>query len=58
VIVEPWPHSREFLPRAYFDHHGSTSGSMKAGQPFFDAHQPNEKEKIAHLNAERPLGLG
>jgi uncharacterized protein len=35
-------------------------GSMKAGRPFFD-HMPinaNEKEKIAHLNAERLLGLG
>jgi predicted TIM-barrel fold metal-dependent hydrolase len=35
-------------------------GSMKAGPPFFD-HMPinaNEKEKIAHFNVERPLGLG
>jgi hypothetical protein len=35
-------------------------GSMKAARPFFD-HMPintNDKEKIAHLNAERLLGLG
>ena len=35
-------------------------GSMKAARPFFD-HMPinaNDREKIAHLNAERLLGLG
>ncbi len=35
-------------------------GSMKAARQFFD-HMPinaNDKEKIAHLNAERLLGLG
>jgi uncharacterized protein len=35
-------------------------GSMKAARPFFN-HMPinaNDREKIAHLNAERLLGLG
>jgi len=35
-------------------------GSMKAARQFFDQMpiNANEKEKIAHLNAERLLGLG
>jgi hypothetical protein len=35
-------------------------GSMKAARQFFDQMpiNVNEKEKIAHLNAERLLGLG
>jgi uncharacterized protein len=35
-------------------------GSMKAARQFFDQMpiNANDKEKIAHLNAERPLGLG
>ena len=35
-------------------------GSMKAARPFFDQMpiNTNDKEKIAHLNAERLLGLG
>jgi uncharacterized protein len=35
-------------------------GSMKAARPFFDQMpvNANDKEKIAHLNAERLLGLG
>jgi predicted TIM-barrel fold metal-dependent hydrolase len=35
-------------------------GGMKAGRPFFDRMpiNVNDKEKIAHLNAERLLGLG
>ena len=35
-------------------------GSMKAGRPFLDQMpiNVNDKEKIAHLNAERLLGLG
>jgi uncharacterized protein len=35
-------------------------GNIKAARPFFDQMPINvgEKEKIAHLNAERLLGLG
>jgi predicted TIM-barrel fold metal-dependent hydrolase len=35
-------------------------GSMKAARPFFDRMpiNANDREKIAHLNAERLLGLG
>jgi hypothetical protein len=35
-------------------------GSMKAARPFFDQMpiNANDREKIAHLNAERLLGLG
>jgi uncharacterized protein len=35
-------------------------GSMKAARQFFDQMpiNVNDKEKIAHLNAERLLGLG
>jgi predicted TIM-barrel fold metal-dependent hydrolase len=35
-------------------------GSIKAARPFFDRMpiNANDRQKIAHLNAERLLGLG